>query len=58
MACLYYGMNVDYASLLWVEFSSSVKHSKKTTEISNACFWSLILYEVYIQDGILIPKDV
>lgn len=36
--CLYYGMNLDYASLLWVEFDSSVNHSKKTTELYSAGF--------------------
>lgn len=58
MVGLYYGMNVDYASLLWVGLSSYVKPSKKTTKISSARFWSLILHEVYSQAGIQVPGDV
>lgn len=38
IAKLYYGMQVDYASLLWVEFVASVSHSNMTTKISHAWF--------------------
>lgn len=48
---------MDYASLLWDEFASYIKHLKKTIEISSAWFWSLILHEVYSQVGILIFED-
>lgn len=44
---LFYGMKVDYASLLGADFVSSVKKSKKTTEISGACFSRFILHEAY-----------
>lgn len=45
MSSLYYGMKVEYASLIWDEFTTSIKHKKKTTDIANAHFWGLILHE-------------
>lgn len=58
MVGLYYGLKLNYASLLWAEFDSYVKHSKKTIEISSARFWSLILHEVYSQASDIVPEDV
>ncbi|CAH1448792.1 unnamed protein product [Lactuca virosa] len=43
MVVLYYGLKIDYDSLLWDEFTTYVKHSKKASEIASARFWSLIL---------------
>lgn len=45
MAGLYYCMKVDFASLLWDEFTTCIKNSKKTNEIANAHIFSLILHE-------------
>lgn len=53
---LYYGLKVEYAYLLWDEFTNHVKHSKKSTKISSAQLWSLILCEAYNQKIIMIPK--
>lgn len=55
---LYYRMKVNYDSLLREDFRSYVKHSKKSSEIANACLWSLILHKVYNQVGILFPEGV
>lgn len=33
---LYYGLNVDYASLLWEEFGMSISHMKLATSVSSA----------------------
>lgn len=35
---LYYGLKVDYASLLWDEFTTYIKHSKKIAETTNDRF--------------------
>lgn len=58
MAGLYYGLKVYYASLLWDEFTTYIKHSKKSTEIASARFWSLIMHDAYSQAVILILKGV
>lgn len=39
------------------KFASSVKHSKKTIEISSEIFWILILHEVYSQASVLVSED-
>lgn len=58
VASLYYGLNVDYALLLWEEFGTSVSHSKIGTGVSSARFWGLILKEIYCQESILVPSNV
>lgn len=58
MVGLYYGVNVDYASLLCEEFGNSISHSKLAYGVLSASFWWLILKEVYTQEYILFPTDV
>lgn len=55
---LYYGLNVDYASLLWEEFGTSISHSILAIGVSSARFWGLIMKEIYNREDILIPSDV
>lgn len=38
MVGLYFGLSIDYASLLWVEFGSFINHSKMTIEVSSTPF--------------------
>lgn len=58
MAGLYYGMKVDYASVLCDEITTNTKNSNKSTEISRPIFWRLILHDSYSQAQIMIPKRV
>lgn len=58
VAGIYYGLNVDYASMLWEEFGTSISHSKLATGVSSARFWGLIMKEIYSREDILIPSDV
>lgn len=58
MVGLYYSMNVDYASLLWEEFGTSIFHCKLATGVASARIWGLILKEFYNQENILIPLGV
>lgn len=55
MVGLYYGLNIDYASLLWEECGISTSHMKLDIGVSSARFWELILKEIYSQENILIP---
>lgn len=57
MVGFYYGVNVDFASFLCAEFGNSISHSKMTTKFTSVRFWSLILKEVYSQEGISIPSN-
>lgn len=57
MVILYYRLNVDYASLIWVEVASLIKNYKKSIEVSSTRFWSLILHEVSSQESVPIPED-
>lgn len=54
MTELYYGLNVDYGSLLWEKFGTSISQKKLATGVSSARFWGLILREIYNQENILI----
>lgn len=38
MVGLYYGLHVEYASLLWEEFGTSISHTKLATKVSSARF--------------------
>lgn len=38
MVGLYYGLNVDYASLLWEEFGTSIFHCKPSTGVASPRF--------------------
>lgn len=38
MARMYYGLNVDYASLLWEELGTYISHSKLVNRVSSAKF--------------------
>lgn len=58
LARLYYGLNVDYATYPWEEFGTSITHTNISNCVSSACFWSLILHDVYWQEDILVPFDV
>lgn len=58
MVGLFYGLDVDYASLLWEEFGNSISHSKLANGVSSARFWGLILREVYTQENVLFLTDV
>ena len=50
-------LNVDSGSLLWAEFTSSIKHYMKTTQVSSARFQSLILHEVHSHTSVLLHED-
>lgn len=56
LASLYYHMKVDYTYLLWEEFTTYVKHSKKAIEIASDRFWSLALIEAYQQVRIQVTE--
>lgn len=58
MVGMYYGLNIDYASLLWEELRTYISCSKIANGVSRVRFRVLILKEVYSQDTILIPTDV
>lgn len=57
LASLNYHMKVDYTYLLWEEFTTYVKHSKKAIEIASDRFWSLALIEAYQQVGIQVKRE-
>lgn len=55
MVGLYYGKQVDYASLLSNVFAASNSHSKMKTEISNARFPHIFILKLAINDPLAFP---
>ncbi|KAI3505846.1 hypothetical protein L1887_28146 [Cichorium endivia] len=55
---IYYNVPVDYASILWTDFTTYINHAKRATDIASTRFWALIVQAVYAHEKVPVPTDL
>ncbi|KAI3700156.1 hypothetical protein L2E82_44775 [Cichorium intybus] len=54
---LYHDVNLDFGSIMWIQFVHSVNYKLRHTEISCVRFWSLVVHKTIVRHDIHVMTD-